>query len=204
MSQLPEEERAHGRITMKTYYKYFTTERGHLFTLLMVVTFILAEVRKHTCSLVLCTWITRVLVTLCTVCVKGYVIDRVSVYIHVYTLMKKYLCCFPFVIKCHKCDCRLPDNSRQSTTPASMKPLRLDSALRCRMLKTTMQYCCTCSTYSNVSAHRVYVHVLWNSFCLFSLFYRGLLCVMTGGCQTGRHKHTHTHARTHTHTHVHV
>ena len=105
MSQLPEEERAHGRITMKTYYKYFTTERGHLFTLLMVVTFILAEVRKHTCSLVLCTWITRVLVTLCTVCVKGYVIDRVSVYIHVYTLMKKYLCCFPFVIKCHKCDC---------------------------------------------------------------------------------------------------
>ena len=55
MSQPPEEERAHGRITMKTYYKYFTTERGHLFTLLMVVTFILAEVREH--SLVLCTWI---------------------------------------------------------------------------------------------------------------------------------------------------
>ena len=58
MSQPSEEERAHGRITMKTYYKYFTTERGHLFTLLMVVTFILTEVRKH--SLVLCTWISHV------------------------------------------------------------------------------------------------------------------------------------------------
>ena len=92
MSQPPEEERAHGRITMKTYYKYFTTERGHLFALLMVIIFILAEVRKHTCSLAPCRWINCVLVTLCTVCMKGYVIDRVSVYIHVYTLMKKYLC----------------------------------------------------------------------------------------------------------------
>ena len=88
MSQPPEEERAHGRITMKTYYKYFTTERGHLFTLLMVVTFILAEVREHTCSLVLCTWImdqscayllpcvqyavSCIFITLCAVC--GYAV----------------------------------------------------------------------------------------------------------------------------------
>ena len=59
-SHPPEEERAQGRITMKTYYKYFTTERGHLFTLLMVVTFILAEVREHTCLLALCMWINHV------------------------------------------------------------------------------------------------------------------------------------------------
>ena len=91
MSQPPEEERAHGRITMKTYYKYFTTERGHLFTLLMVVTFVLAEVREHTCSLVLCTWINRVLVTLCTVCVKGYVIDHNYVIDCVYTCIKRFL-----------------------------------------------------------------------------------------------------------------
>ena len=71
MSQPPEEEKAHGRITMKTYYKYFTTERGHLFTLLMVVTFILAEVRvvhqyyvrgSNTC----------IFITLCAVC--GYAV----------------------------------------------------------------------------------------------------------------------------------
>ena len=46
MSQPPEEERAHGRITMKTYYKYFTIERGHLFILMMVVIFLLTEVKK--------------------------------------------------------------------------------------------------------------------------------------------------------------
>ena len=42
----PAEERAHGRITMKTYYQYFTTGGGHLFTLLVLVVFILAEVRS--------------------------------------------------------------------------------------------------------------------------------------------------------------
>ena len=40
----PAEERAHGRITMKTYYRYFTTEGGHLLTLLTLVVFIAAEV----------------------------------------------------------------------------------------------------------------------------------------------------------------
>ena len=43
MSQ-PAEERGHGRITMKTYYRYFTTEGGHLLTLLVLVVFIAAEV----------------------------------------------------------------------------------------------------------------------------------------------------------------
>ena len=38
------EEKAQGRISMKTYYKYFTTERGHLLTLLVLVVFIFAEV----------------------------------------------------------------------------------------------------------------------------------------------------------------
>ena len=42
----PAEERAHGRISMKTYYQYFTTEGGHLFTLLMLVVFIIAEVEE--------------------------------------------------------------------------------------------------------------------------------------------------------------
>ena len=43
MSQ-PAEERGHGRITTKTYYRYFTTEGGHLLTLLVLVVFIAAEV----------------------------------------------------------------------------------------------------------------------------------------------------------------
>ena len=40
----PAEERAHGSIGMKTYYKYFTVHRGHLLTLLVMVVFIMGEV----------------------------------------------------------------------------------------------------------------------------------------------------------------
>ena len=43
----PAEERAHGKITMKTYYRYFTTGGGHLFTLLVLVVFIMAEVEER-------------------------------------------------------------------------------------------------------------------------------------------------------------
>ena len=38
------EERAHGTISMKTYYQYLTTDRGHLLTLIVIVLFILGEV----------------------------------------------------------------------------------------------------------------------------------------------------------------
>ena len=38
------EERAHGSINMKTYYRYLTTERGHLLTLLVIVAFLVGEV----------------------------------------------------------------------------------------------------------------------------------------------------------------
>ena len=138
MSQPPEEERAHGRITMKTYYKYFTTERGHLFTLLMVVTFVLAEVRKHyqycvhVYGSIVCKHDTIVRALFFSLLPYAQyacrvVIDCISVYKHVYILIKKYLCSFPFTIRCHKCDCQLPDQSRLSTTPAYMKILRLDS-----------------------------------------------------------------------------
>ena len=42
--QPPAEERAHGSISMKTYYRYLTTQRGHLLTLLVIVVFIAGEV----------------------------------------------------------------------------------------------------------------------------------------------------------------
>ena len=38
------EERAHGTISMKTYYQYLTTDRGHVLTLIVIVLFILGEV----------------------------------------------------------------------------------------------------------------------------------------------------------------
>ena len=53
MSQPVAEEKAQGRISMKTYYKYFTTEGGHLLTLLVLVVFIFAEV-LILCELLLC------------------------------------------------------------------------------------------------------------------------------------------------------
>ena len=39
-----EEERAHGRITMKTYYHYFITGGGYIFTLIFILIFLSTEV----------------------------------------------------------------------------------------------------------------------------------------------------------------
>ena len=39
-----EEERAHGRITMKTYYDYFIAGGGYLFTLIVILLFLFTEV----------------------------------------------------------------------------------------------------------------------------------------------------------------
>ena len=38
------EEKASGSISMKTYYQYLTTDRGHLLTLIVIVAFIIGEV----------------------------------------------------------------------------------------------------------------------------------------------------------------
>ena len=38
------EERAHGSISMKTYYRYLTTQSGHFLTLLAMVVFMVGEV----------------------------------------------------------------------------------------------------------------------------------------------------------------
>ena len=47
MSQPVAEEKAEGRISMMTYYRYFTVDRGHLLTLLVLVLFVLAEVMSE-------------------------------------------------------------------------------------------------------------------------------------------------------------
>ena len=39
-----EEERAHGRITMKTYYHYFIAGGGYFFTLIFILVFLSTEV----------------------------------------------------------------------------------------------------------------------------------------------------------------
>lgn len=39
-----EEERSHGTISMKTYYQYFKAGGGYLFTLLVILVFLSAEV----------------------------------------------------------------------------------------------------------------------------------------------------------------
>ena len=41
---VPAEERAHGRISMKTYYHYFKAGGGYVFTFIVLVIFILCEV----------------------------------------------------------------------------------------------------------------------------------------------------------------
>ena len=46
MSQ-PTESRAHGTITLMTYYRYFTTHKGHLFTMVVFAIFLLTEVFLH-------------------------------------------------------------------------------------------------------------------------------------------------------------
>ena len=39
-----EEERGHGRITMKTYYHYFIVGGGYTFTLIVILVFLSTEV----------------------------------------------------------------------------------------------------------------------------------------------------------------
>ena len=41
---MPDEERAHGTISMKTYYQYFKAGGGHVFTAVVLLVFIITEV----------------------------------------------------------------------------------------------------------------------------------------------------------------
>ena len=55
---LPDEERAHGTISMKTYYQYFKAGGGYIFTIVVLALTIIAEVvqYRHTyiCALNFC------------------------------------------------------------------------------------------------------------------------------------------------------
>ena len=41
---MPDEERAHGTISMKTYYQYLKAGGGHVFTAVVLLLFIITEV----------------------------------------------------------------------------------------------------------------------------------------------------------------
>ena len=44
---MPVEERAHGTISLKTYYQYFKAGGGHIFTAVVLLVFIITEVLSH-------------------------------------------------------------------------------------------------------------------------------------------------------------